>query len=137
MAVRTTAAAVGEICEVDATISLTPFIEAANALVTEYCASVTTYDATRLELIERWLSAHFYKMRELQVAMQKAGDTSESFTSQVALGFDNSTFGQMAMRLDSNGGLASLNEQSKHGGAATVGVQWGGIPEEDLTLETE
>jgi len=50
MAVRTTAEAVGGIIEVDATISLTPFIEVANALVTEHC-STDDYDATRLELI--------------------------------------------------------------------------------------
>ena len=58
MAVRTTPAAVALIIEVDNDISLTPFIEAANALVTEHC-SADDYDATRLELIEQPLKPVF------------------------------------------------------------------------------
>ena len=59
MAVRTTAAAVQGIIEHDATIPLTPFIEAASALVTQCCTDLdTAYVAAQLELIERWLSAH-------------------------------------------------------------------------------
>ena len=64
--VRTTSSDVEGIIEVDASISLDPFIETANAFVTECCSSVSTYDATRLELIERWLSAHMYTNRDMR-----------------------------------------------------------------------
>ena len=123
MAVRTTSLAVQGICQVKSSIDLTPYIEAANALVTENC-SEDDYDSTRLELIERWLSAHFYKMRELQVQSEKAGAVARGFSNVFSLGFDNSTFGQMAMRLDTKGGLARLNEQIKKGGGAVIDFSW-------------
>ena len=75
MAVRTTFDAVALIAEVDTDVSadLAPFIETANYLVTQLCASATKlvnevetpfYDDVALELIERWLSAHFYHVRK-------------------------------------------------------------------------
>ena len=123
MAIRTTTATVGGIIEVDASISMDPFIEVASALVTERC-SADDYDTTRLELIERWLSAHFYAMRDPRVTQERAGDVGASYQSHVGPGFDLTHYGQMAMRLDTAGGLASLNEQSKKGGKMTAGVTW-------------
>jgi hypothetical protein len=130
MAVRTTAEAVGGIIEVAATISLIPFIEVANALVTEHC-STDDYDATRLELIERWLSAHFVAQRDVRISREKAGPVDLSYESVVALGFDNTRYGQMAMRLDSAGGLSALNEQAKQGAKITAGISWLGTDLED------
>jgi len=131
MAVRTTSEAVQAIIETETTISLVPFIEAANALVTERCGDVSTYDATRLELIERWLSAHFYAQRDVRLTQERAGPVSESFESVIALGFDNTRYGQMAMRLDSAGGLSALNEQTKQGAKITAGITWLGTDLED------
>ena len=119
---RTTPAAVGLIIEVDESISLTPFIETANALVTECCSTVSTYDATRLELIERWLSAHMYTNRDMRSFEERAGDVSERKQSKVDLGFDTSHYGQMAMRLDTAGGLARLNESTKRGGSNILDI---------------
>jgi len=136
MAVRTTSASVSGIIEVDSAISLTPFIEAANAVVTQCCTGLTTaYTATQLELIERWLSAHFYTVREMRVMSEKAGPVSERVQSKVDLGFDTSHYGQMAMRLDWHGGLASLNEQIKKGAITSVGITWLGTEEETLDDE--
>jgi len=132
MAVRTTSVAVGLIIEVDSTIALTSFIEAANALVTECCGDVDDYDATRLELIERWLSAHFYTVRDMRAEREKAGDVSEQKQSSVDLGFDTSHYGQMAMRLDTNGGLARLNEKVKKGKSGSVGTTWLGTANPNL-----
>ena len=130
MAVRTTAAAVGLIIAVNADISITPFIEVANNIVTKHCTNEDLSVAT-LELIERWLSAHFYRMRELQVAEKRAAPVSQSFNSVLYTGFDNSTYGQMAMRIDWTGALSALNEQAKKGGLLTTGVTWVGTPAED------
>lgn len=123
MAVRTTSAAVALIIEVDSDIGLTPFIEAANALVTEHC-STDDYDTTRLELIERWLSAHIYTIRDMRAEQERADTVSEKKQSRVDLGFDTSHYGQMAMRLDTKGGLATLNEQMKKGSSQVVQMTW-------------
>jgi len=130
---RTTSTAVALIIEVNASISLTPFIEIANAFVTECCSSVTTYDAARLELIERWLSAHCYTIRDMRAESEKASDVSEKKQSKVDLGFDTSHYGQIAMRIDTAGGLAKLNEEAKSGGIQAVGVSW--LGDEDLSVE--
>ena len=132
---RTTFAAVGLIIEIDSSFdedAVAPFIEAANALVTEKC-SEDDYDATRLELIERWLSAHFFAVRESRPTLEKAGSVSSTYQSKVDLGFDVTHYGQMAMRLDTAGGLAALNASSKAGGKQTAGVTWVGT--EDLNRE--
>ena len=120
---RTTATLVGGIIEVDTDITLTPFIDVANELVTECCTS-GDHSTTRLELIERWLSAHFYTVRDMRAESEKAGSVSQKLQSKVDLGFDTSHYGQMAMRLDTEGNLAALNEQIKKGKRTTVGVTW-------------
>lgn len=127
MAVRTTSAAVSAIVSVKSGVSLTPFIETANDIVTQNCTD-SAFTAAQLELIERWLSAHCYKMRELQLERERAGPVSRSFNSELDLGFDNTTYGQMAMRLDWSGALSALNQQAKKGAAPTIGVTWLGTP---------
>ena len=124
MANRTTAALVGGIIDVDADIAITPFIDAANALVTECCGDSTVYDATRLELIERWLAAHFYTVRDMRAESEKAGSVSQKLQSKVDLGFDTSHYGQMAMRIDTEGGLAALNEQILKGRVSSIEFSW-------------
>lgn len=129
---RTTSTAVGLIIEVDSDISLDPFIEVANALVTENC-STDDYDATRLELIERWLAAHCYTIRDMRAMAEGAKGISEKKQSKVDLGFDTSHYGQMAMRLDTVGGLAALNEKSKTGKHGLISASWLGT--EDAEIE--
>jgi len=133
---RTTSAAVALIIEVDTSISLTSFIEVANAFVTECCGSVSTYNATRLELIERWLSAHCYTVRDMRAEMEKADEVSEKKQSKVDLGFDTSHYGQMAMRLDTAGGLAALNVNIKKGRTNVLGITWLGT-ENSTSLDLE
>lgn len=131
---RTTDAEVEGIIEVDSDIALTPFIDVANAMVTQCCTNLTTaYTAAHLILIETWLAAHFYTVRDMRASEERAGPVSERFQSKVDLGFDTSHYGQMAMRLDWQGGLANLNEQAKKGGKKGVGVAWLGTKEEDAS----
>lgn len=129
---RTTSALVGGIIELDVNISVTPFIETANELVTECCGSVATYTAARLELIERWLTAHFYTVRDMRAESEKAGPTSEKKQSKVDLGLDTSHYGQTAMRLDTNGGLAVLNQKVKKGVTGLVEVTWLGTEDAEI-----
>lgn len=128
MSISITSADVEEIIEVDSTISLTPFMNAAIALVTE-CCSTDDYDDTRLNMISIWLSAHFYAIRDSRTVYEGVGGgVNEKYQSKVDLGFDVTHYGQMAMRLDTAGGLAKLNQQMKKGGALTAGITWVGLP---------
>lgn len=120
---RTTADLVGGIIEVLSTIPLDPFIAAANSLVTEICAP-EGYDDARLELIERYLSAHFYCLRDPRAWREEAGDVAASYQNAVDLILFTSHYGQMAAMLDTAGGLAALNKDTKTGpGKRTVSVQ--------------
>lgn len=122
---RTTYTAVAEIIEVDATIStdLVPFIEAANHLVTKVCTN-TGYDATDLELIERWLAAHFYAIRDPRYLVERAGSVLAEYQNKVDLGLDVTTYGQQAMRLAYFGELGKLNEKMKNGKIQPISVGW-------------
>lgn len=124
---RTTAEAVGEIIEVDSSISLTPFIEVASALVTDMCVPLS-YTDTTLELIERWLSAHFYAIRDKQLKKESLDfmDLGLEYSVTVSLYMAQTTYGQQAMLIDYKGGLASLQAQArladKGVSAVTVGI---------------
>lgn len=140
---RTTLANVQGIIDIDPEIvpdaaAAGSFILPANALVTEVCTGAAgptpAYSGNRLELIERWLAAHFYTQRDPRAASEKAGSVSANYQSKVDLGLDNSHYGQMAMRLDTNGGLAKLNHDSKRAGKPKVGVTWAGTARRQGTL---
>lgn len=129
---RTNRTAIAGIIEVDEVIvpndaAMEPFIMVANQLVTECCTGTkgptTPYGDARLEVIERWLAAHFYAQRDPRFTNEGADGVSAGYQSSVALGFDNTHYGQMAMRMDTNGGLAALNEDTKKG-KVRIGATW-------------
>jgi len=133
---RTTVDAVEGIIDIDSGISLTPFIEVANAMVTTHCSEKNSdYTATELELIERWLSAHFYHIRDPRAESEKAGSVSAKYQSKVDVGFSTTHYGQMAMRVDYYGGLAALDMRIKKGRVASVGVTYLGT--EPTTYDDE
>jgi hypothetical protein len=127
---RTTATNVKKIIEVDATIivvdaDMDAFIDVANELVTEMCTGTTNgpktaYTAARLELIERWLSAHFYAIRDPRPSSEKAGAVGVNYQQKVDLNLSLTSYGQQAMMLDTNGGLKSLDKNTAH----NVQVLW-------------
>jgi len=132
MAIRTTAIAVKKIIETDlgADSELDPFIETSSALVDEVCALAVKadgslyYDSTRLELIERWLAAHFYTIFSARSESEKAGPVSEKIQSKVDLGLQLSHHGQQVLILDTNGGLAALNRNATEGGPTKASILW-------------
>jgi hypothetical protein len=135
---RTTSALVAGIIEVDEDINLTPFIEAANILVTQCCTDLTDdYTTDELEKIETWLAAHFYTVRDMRAVSEKAGSVSERFQSKVDLGLSTSHYGQMAMTLDYQGGLASLNKEVINGVSKNVGVTYIGTTKEEYEALNE
>lgn len=141
---RTTKTLIEEIIEVDASIipndaAMLPFITMANEIVTEVCTGAAgptvAYSDDRLTLIETWLAAHFYTNRDPRAKSEGAGGVTASYESQIALGFGSSLFGQTAMRIDTNGGLAKLDADSKKGGKPRVGVSWLGTPHSEIPTE--
>lgn len=137
MAVRTTSAAVEGLTEVDSTVSLTPFILTANVMVTKFCTGDNgptdpEYTDDELELIERWLAAHYYRMRDLQPIVERAGTVAEHRKFIQNTGLDNTTYGQTAMTLDWNGGLAAWQDRVRNGRTKRVSISWlGTSPEPD------
>lgn len=128
---RTSAIQVAAIVEVDPTInagSLEAFIETASSLVDEVCVPAN-YGSARLELIERWLAAHFYAIRDKQVTGEKAGPVSANYQYSLGLVLSVTHYGQQAMLLDTAGGLAALSKAAETGEVAQRGVVWVGIKE--------
>lgn len=110
---RTTSELVAGIIEVDSTIPLEPFITTASELVTELCSD-KGYTEERMELIERWLSAHFYTNRDPRPTREEAGPVSASYQSKVSLNLATSHYGQTAMMLDTAKGLSDLNKDLRN-----------------------
>ncbi len=120
---RTDAAAVQGIIETDATIDLAPFIDTANLLVTDVCGGFEYSDA-KLEMIERWLAAHFYAIRDMRASREQAGSVSQAFQYKVDLGLNVTMYGQQVLRLDTEGGFAALEARSKGLGKLDGSVTW-------------
>jgi hypothetical protein len=113
---RTSAELINAIIDVDSSISLTPFIAVANSLVTTHCADEDYTDAQLIE-IETWLAAHFYTVREMLPAMEKADDVQVQYQYNIGKNLSSSHYGQTAMLLDFHGGLSLLNSSVESGTA--------------------
>ena len=122
---RVTDAEVEEIIEYDSSISLTPFINIANQLVTELCAD-SDYSDDRLLEIERWLSAHFYTVRDQRAASEKAGSVAISYQYKIGMLLQNTRYGQQALILDTAGNLAQLNKRMEDGEGSSITFLWNG-----------
>lgn len=110
---------------------LSPFIEAAAAVVADVVACAVdkglSLDATRQELIQKWLAAHFYKMSDKEFASSSQQGASASYTGQFAMGFDSTRYGQMAARLDSTGCLDNIDKTQE------VSLDWLGLRPSEQT----
>lgn len=112
------------VMEFDPTISnLAPFRIAANELVTEICASAGVYSSTRLKSIETWLAAHFLAVRDPRYQSESIGAASATIQSgQMGMNLSLTTYGQQALLMDTQGGLARLNTHISQGKRAKAGI---------------
>lgn len=118
----------------DGTTDLTPFIETASSIVDDVATCATLKGRpltdTKLELIERWLSAWAYCMSDRPYSSRSTGGASGSFQGQTAMHFDANYYGQMAISLDSSGCLYSM------GKGMEVGItHLGKVPSERIPYE--
>lgn len=132
MANRTTDAAVRSLLlsDVDPTVTdLTPWISLANIVTTDVCGSEPLYDATRLEAIERCLSAHFYCISDPRAKSEGVSGVSASYEGQWDLLLFATRFGQMAATMDTQGYLSNMTVLMKKGKRRRkLGVLWLGKP---------
>jgi hypothetical protein len=118
---RTSEAAVKKILLIDydsdAATDLSPFIDTASAVVdrVEACAIAKgkALSATELELIERWLSAHFYGQSDQPYTSRSTAGASGQFQGRTDMGFDSTKYGQSAIRIDYSGCLLNIDKRQR------------------------
>lgn len=92
---------------------LNPFINIANEMVTECCTfQGQGYSASRLAVIETWVAAHFYAVRDPRPVTEQLGAARQTLQKVVDIGLDATQWGQTAMRIDTYGGLAAKNNKA-------------------------
>ncbi len=137
MALRTDEDSVAAIIEVDEEIALDPFMTAANLLVNRIVAPAEgdddllyyevgdADDDAALTVIETWLAAHFYAIRDPRNTFTAVSSIMDRFQSQVDLNLSVTHYGQQAMVLDTSGALAAYNRTLEKGPIKRrVGVTW-------------
>ena len=114
---RTTQEAVRAIIATDDNLSVLPFIETATTLVDwlDSCDTSNELSDSALEVIERYLAAHFYAHRDQLYSEKKVGKSSGKFQGQTAMVLSSTQYGQTAMLLDVTGCLARRSKQAEKG----------------------
>lgn len=117
--------------------SLTPFIDTASAIVDDVdeCATDRGYTlgSTRLELIERWLAAHFFQQSDQGYASKSTAGASASFHGQTKMYLESTKYGQTAVRLDKSGCLQAIASEERK----AVQADWLGKPPSTQTDYSE
>lgn len=122
----TTADAVAGIIPVEDGDDVTPFIETADSIIQQLCTN-SGYSSVTLELIERWLSAHFYCMWNPEAKSETVKGVGSSYAIDVGQNLAASRYGQQAMVIDTAGNLANWNMKvakgfkQKLGGVVSLG----------------
>ena len=93
---------------------VTPFITAANIVVTAQLASTDLASAT-LKEIERWFAAHLVYIRDPKLKQEKIGDATDTMAlGTLGEGLKFTPYGQVVLTLDTTGNMANLGKrQSK------------------------
>lgn len=129
MALRTNETDVADTVETNCDIDLGAFLEVANVMTDKIASCATdrgqTLTTSQLEMIERYLAAHFYSLRDPEYKQKKTGDASASFFGQDGKGLEGTRFGQAAMTLDTSGCLRSFDQ------GTFADMTWLGKPKSD------
>lgn len=119
--IRATEAEVKEVLDTTLTDDqITPFLTAANVLVTDVLNGEGYGDAT-LKEIERWLAAHFVAIRDPQVAKEKIGDVDATYHGKSGLGLNHTPYGQQVMILEHHGKLAEISSSKGRAELKVIG----------------
>jgi hypothetical protein len=131
--------------------NLMPFIAAAEQVINRVCAgasdlteddeegvqpfapayqvapsniSPVVYTAKELAVIETWLAAHFCAIRDPLYTSQSLGPASGAMLRTGGMNLAQTPYGQQAMFLDINGGLAWLDKHISQGQRTKVGITY-------------
>lgn len=111
MSRRTTTERVIELGNIASSANVTPYIDTASSVVDEVEDNDqdNTLTTARKELIERWLSVHFYKVQNPDATSQSLGGASKSYDGRGGggEGFKATSWGKQAVALDTTGFLDS------------------------------
>lgn len=112
----------------DGVTSLVPFIQTASALVDAISSYASdngvSMGASLLELIERWLAAHYYCQADRLYSFKTTEGAQATFQGKTGMYLEYTPYGQTAVGLDSSGYLASLAQ----GGRKRASISWLGKP---------
>ena len=102
--------------------ALEGFIDTASMMVDEIVVEDTALKmtATRLELVERWLAAHFYQISDPGYQSRTTAGASGSFTGQTSQTFKATRYGQQALALDLTGFLERRDKEVEEGARRRV-----------------
>lgn len=111
--------------------TLLPYVDAASSIVDDVAACARAHgvalSAVKLELIERWLAAHYYKSSDQQYASKNTAGAGASFSGQTGMGIQGTKYGLAALDLDPSG---CLFEQAGH--QVALGLWLGKAPSEAI-----
>jgi hypothetical protein len=112
MATRTTATEVKQIMDTSLSDAVVEYYITVAAEMVDDLDANTTLGGTRLEEIERWLTAHLIAItRERQGQREKIGDAEITYSGKFAMNLQSTTYGQTAAMLDISGTLAQLGRK--------------------------
>jgi hypothetical protein len=97
------------------------FINTAHRMVDGYLLN-TDLDEETLTDIERYLSAHVLSVQDMRVKSVGVDVLSESYQGQWGFGLKGTSYGQMAILLDTSGTLGKIAEKGYPKGAPSMSV---------------
>lgn len=98
-------------------------LETAKMQVDDLCAD-SEYSDARMELIKRWLSAHFVCIPLPKTKQEAAKGLTETYEGQTKLGLDFTRYGQQAKFLDYKGNLAAVDQIEPGKGKVTARISY-------------
>lgn len=123
--------------------SLTPYIDTASVVTdrVEECAEAKdeALTATELELVERWLAAHFYAHTDQLLQSKQTSDAGGTFQGTAAMFFTRTAYGQAAVTIDHSGCLADIQAEAQQAvdnpsaAAGAISASWLGKPRSEQT----
>ncbi len=97
------------------TTDLAGFIDTASVIVSRVATCAAKKDITlsseELELIERWLAAHFYAMSDQPYLEKETERSRGKFQGQTKMHLEATKYGQTAMDVDYSGCLTNISKR--------------------------
>lgn len=122
--------------------SLTPFIDTATVMVSRVATCATekgiALSSAELELIERWLAAHFYEHSDQMTSRDETGEALAVFQGKTGMYLESTKYGQTALLIDYSGCLAGIQPATDDStGRRVLTVDWLGRPPSEQTEYSE